>query len=104
MNTPSKPVDVTLESGCTLRDCADMQFLLLSAHVDHDPVVVDGAAVERIDTAGLQLLVAFARRHADAGRRVEWKAASPELLKCSARLGLVEALGMQNIAQEGPRP
>jgi phospholipid transport system transporter-binding protein len=104
MNMPSRPVDLTLEAGCMLRESADMQFLLLSAHADHDPVVVDGGAVERIDTAGLQLLVAFARRQADAGRRLEWQAASPELVKCSTRLGLIEALGMQTIAQEGPRP
>jgi anti-anti-sigma regulatory factor len=67
---------------------------------DGDPVVVDGSAVERIDTAGLQLLVAFARRQKEAGRRLHWEAASPALLSGSARLGLNEALGLGALARE----
>jgi len=81
-----------LDASCTLRETADLQFSLVAA--SGDPVVVDGSAVERVDTAGLQLLVALVRRQQQAGRRIEWKAASPELLKCGERLGLIEALGL----------
>jgi anti-anti-sigma regulatory factor len=81
-----------LDASCTLRESADLQFSLVAA--GGDPVVVDGSGVERVDTAGLQLLVALARRQRQAGRRLEWKAASPELRKCGERLGLVEALGL----------
>ncbi len=63
-----------LDASCTLREAADLQFSLVAA--SGDPVVVDGSAVERIDTAGLQLLVALARRQQQGGRRLEWKAAS----------------------------
>jgi phospholipid transport system transporter-binding protein len=81
-----------LDASCTLRETADLQFSLVAA--TGDPVVVDGSAVERVDTAGLQLLVALAHRQRQGGRRLEWKAASPELLKCGERLGLTEALGL----------
>jgi anti-anti-sigma regulatory factor len=81
-----------LEPCCTLREAADLQFSLLAAN--GNPVVVDGSAVERVDTAGLQLLVALARRQQQAGKRLEWKAASPELMKCGERLGLITALGL----------
>lgn len=81
-----------LDSCCTLRESADLQFSLVAAN--GNPVVVDGSAVERIDTAGLQLLVALARRQQQAGRGFEWKAASAEIIKCGERLGLIGALGL----------
>jgi ABC-type transporter Mla MlaB component len=81
-----------LDPCCTLRESADLQFSLVAAN--GNPVVVDGSGVERIDTAGLQLLVALARSQQQKGRRLEWKAASPELMKCGERLGLVDALGL----------
>jgi anti-anti-sigma regulatory factor len=93
------PFQLKLDAGCTLRDCADLQFSLVAAN--GDPVVVDGSAVERIDTAGLQLLVALARRQQDAGQGLAWRAASPELLKCSRRLGLIDALGLAPLANGG---
>ena len=89
------PFYLKLDSGCTLRDVVDMQFSLVAAN--GDPVIVDGGDVERVDTAGLQLLVALARRQQQAGRRLSWKAASPLLLKCGERLGLIEALGLTTL-------
>lgn len=89
-----------LDASCTLRETADLQFSLVVA--TGDPVVVDGGAVERVDTAGLQLLVALVRRQQHGGRRIEWKAASPELLKCGERLGLLEALGLTDGAGAAP--
>ena len=89
-----------LDASCTLRETADLQFSLVVA--TGDPVVVDGSAVERVDTAGLQLLVALVRRQQQSGRRIEWKAASPELLKCGERLGLLEALGLTGGAGAAP--
>jgi anti-anti-sigma regulatory factor len=83
---------LTLATDCTLRDAADLQFSLVVAN--GNPLVVDGSEVQRIDTAGAQLLVALALRQRDTGRRLEWKAASPELLNCGRRLGLLDVLGL----------
>jgi phospholipid transport system transporter-binding protein len=86
------PFYLKLDPCCTLRESADLQFSLVAAN--GNPVVVDGSAVERIDTAGLQLLVALARRQQQAGRELQWKAASTEIIQCGARLGLIDALGL----------
>lgn len=83
---------LNLDASCTLRETADLQFSLVAAN--GNPVVVNAGDVQRIDTAGLQLLVALAQRQKAAGRALEWKAASPELRQCSARLGLDEVLGL----------
>ena len=85
-----------LESGCTLRDAADLQFSLTAAN--GDPLVIDGTDVQHIDTAGLQLLVALAQRQKQAGGRLEWKGVSQELARCSRRLGVDEALGLDAAA------
>jgi anti-anti-sigma regulatory factor len=83
---------LTLDASCTLRETADLQFSLVIAN--GDPLVIDAGAVERIDTAGLQLLVALVRRQQQTGRRLEWKAVSAELRLCGERLGLLGALDL----------
>jgi anti-anti-sigma regulatory factor len=85
---------LTLEAGCTLRDSIDMQFLLLATDCGSGKVIVDGAQVEHVDTAGLQLLVAFAQAQEKAGRTLQWSGASEQLLRSSRRLGLDGVLGI----------
>ncbi len=88
------PAGLKLEASCTLRDSLDMQFQLLAVDFGDSDVIVDGSAVERIDTAGLQMLLSFAKYQATRGKPVLWTAASPELLRCSQLLGLAGLLGL----------
>lgn len=83
-----------LEASCTLRDSIDMQFQLLAVDFGDADVVVDGSAVERIDTAGLQMLLSFARHQAGRGKTLGWSAVSPELARGSQLLGVAGALGI----------
>lgn len=57
-------------------------------------VVLFGARVEQVDTAGLQLLVVFARELQESGRPWDWDGISPALRKAATRLGLLEVLRM----------
>ena len=83
-----------LEASCTLRDSIDMQFQLLAVDFGDSDVLVDGSAVERIDTAGLQMLLSFTRHQATRGKSVKWSAVSPELSRGSQLLGLDSLLGI----------
>ena len=56
------------------------------------PVELDAAALERCDTAGLQLLVGFARALDDAGRELRWTDVSGRLREAAGLLGLASAL------------
>ena len=87
------PAGLKLEASCTLRDSIDMQFQLLAVDFGDSDVLVDGSAVERIDTAGLQMLVSFAKHQASRGKPVRWTAASAELTRGSQLLGLNDLLG-----------
>ena len=96
------PARLCLGADCTLREAASLKSLLLSTVSPTDHVILEGGAVERIDTAALQLLVAFARREAQAGRRLVWDSASAELRVAGERLGVLEALSLP-ARQEGSR-
>jgi len=79
---------IELPAGCTLRDAAALKTLLVGSVPAGKTVTVAGGAVTRIDTAGLQLLAAFALREQSAGRQLQWHSASAELRAASARIGL----------------
>ena len=79
---------IELPAGCTLRDAAALKTLLAGSACTGGTVTLVGGAVTRIDTAGLQLLAAFALREQSAGRQLQWHSASAELRAASARIGL----------------
>ncbi|MCK9192991.1 MAG: STAS domain-containing protein [Nevskia sp.] len=62
-------------------------------------VVLDGADVQRVHTAVLQLFCLFCRDRRSAGRKVQWQQPSAALLNAAALLGVTTLL---QIAQEEP--
>ncbi|HXC60796.1 MAG TPA: STAS domain-containing protein [Steroidobacteraceae bacterium] len=99
--TAPQRAGLKLESTFTLRDANDMLFQLLAVDFGDAEVLVDGGGVERIDTAGLQMLIAFARHHAARGKSLNWSAVSPELLRSSRLLGVTEALHLNTYLDQG---
>lgn len=57
-------------------------------------LILDGARVSRAHAAGLQVLAAFVRTRAAAGRATHWRDPSPALRKGAASLGLQGALAL----------
>lgn len=51
-------------------------------------VTLDISALQRIDTAGLQVIAAFVRDRGVHSRGVEWRGTSPALSKAAQLLGL----------------
>ncbi len=98
---PRQRAGLKLEASCTLRDSMDMQFQLLAVDFGESEILLDGSAVENIDTAGLQMLVAFAKHYSARGRRIQWTAASAELLRGSRLLGLASELGLEDLPATG---
>ncbi|MGH8270016.1 MAG: STAS domain-containing protein, partial [Steroidobacteraceae bacterium] len=52
----------------------------------------DASALQRIDTAALQLLAAFVRDRRTAGRAVDWRGGTAALESAAALLGLKDML------------
>jgi ABC-type transporter Mla MlaB component len=76
----------------TIRTINALQTELAERLDESGNVQIDGTAVDRVDTAGLQLLAAFVRDMRAEQRAVEWVGCSDALRKAATALGLDAAL------------
>jgi len=74
---------------------ADLREALLEALRGGQPVTLDGSAVERADTAALQVLAAFFQDARSRGIPVRWHSPSAALLQAATLLGMVDILAME---------
>ena len=87
------PMTLALPADFRIAAQAAFKQQLIGA-LAHDTIVLDGGAVERVDTAALQLLVVF-QRELDARQRAPtWLSASPALTEAADVLGLTQILKM----------
>jgi anti-anti-sigma regulatory factor len=70
-----------------------LDWLTRSTQAGCDEARVDAHAVDQVDAAGLQLLVALQRSLAERGVRLHLHAPSATLLEAGAALGLLDRLG-----------
>ena len=80
---------VVLPSDCTIRAIGGLHSCLRRMP---ELAAFDGSAVQRIDRAGMQLLLAFIRERRAACAAVTWSGASPALLAAARALGLTTAM------------
>ena len=77
------PVPVTgrivLGTSCTIHEARDLREQIMVQSVHSGPFEIDGSAVQQIDTAGVQLVVAFALDCLERGVPYAWKGRSPAL-------------------------
>jgi anti-anti-sigma regulatory factor len=79
----------------TIRNAADQKAGLAGLLRSTGPVTVGAGALERVDTAGLQLLAAVVMAAKSAGREFRWESPAPVLRDSAAALGLAEVLGFK---------
>ena len=83
---------LTLAAECTVAEADSLKAELARRLTASEPVTVDVSALQRIDTAGLQLLAAFVRDRRNAGRKVEWRGRASALEAAAGLLGLNDML------------
>jgi phospholipid transport system transporter-binding protein len=76
----------------TIRSITSLQSELAERLDESGGVQIDATAVDRVDTAGLQLLAAFVRDLRAEMRTVEWIGCSDSLRKAATALGLETTL------------
>lgn len=94
MDTQSTPKSegrgaVALPADCTIGAIGVLHERLRTAGRGDS---LDGSTVQRIDAAGLRLLVAFMRERRAAGRTIVWRGMSQVLSEAAQQVGLVEAI------------
>ena len=83
---------LTLSAACTVAEAEALKSQLALRLDESGPVTVDVSAVQRIDTAALQLLAAFVRDRRTAGRGVQWRGRAAALDAAASLLGLRDML------------
>jgi ABC-type transporter Mla MlaB component len=83
---------LTLAADCTVAEADALKSQLARRLQQSEPVIVDVSALQRIDTAGLQLLAAFVRDRRTAGRALEWRGRASALDAAAGLLGLNDML------------
>ncbi|HVS75885.1 MAG TPA: STAS domain-containing protein [Steroidobacteraceae bacterium] len=83
---------LALAAECTAAEADALKSDLSRRLDDPQPVTVDVSALERVDTAGLQLLAAFVRDRRVAGRAVRWRGRATPLGTAARLLGLNDML------------
>jgi ABC-type transporter Mla MlaB component len=90
-----KPSTVlALAAECLVAGASALKESLAKLLDEPQPVTLDITSLQRIDTAGLQVLTAFVRERASHGRAVEWHGAAPALTGAAQLLGLTSLLGL----------
>lgn len=90
--TTGEPV-IVLAANCSVKDAAALKVSLSALVQQSTAVTLDTSAVERIDTATMQLLCAFVRDRSDRNQRVTWLGESQVLQDAARLLGVRAMLG-----------
>jgi ABC-type transporter Mla MlaB component len=73
---------------CTVADAGSLKSGLAKLLESSAAVTLDVSAVQRIDTAGLQVIAAFVRERESHGRQVQWQGSAAALATAARLLGL----------------
>lgn len=82
------PRTVVLGTTCTIEDVAQLRNDLITHLAANKPIIIDATRLERIDTAGVQLLAAFAIDCLEQGIVFAWKQRPAVLEEAIRLLGL----------------
>jgi ABC-type transporter Mla MlaB component len=86
------PATLALAVECMISDASSLKDRLAALLDEPLPVTLDITALQRIDTAGLQVITAFVRERVGHGRGVEWQGTAPILTTAAQLLGLTSLL------------
>ncbi|HYJ39992.1 MAG TPA: STAS domain-containing protein [Steroidobacteraceae bacterium] len=83
-----RPGRVVLGTACTIQEAAAVRAHMLAQAALPGPYEIDGGSVEMVDTAGVQLVVAFALDCLEKGVPYKWSGRSATLEKAIELLGV----------------
>jgi anti-anti-sigma regulatory factor len=93
---------IVLGASCTIHEAAALRAHLIEQAAHPGPYEIDGGAVEHIDTAGLQLVVAFALDCLERSIHYTWSGRSPALEEAIRTLNVGALLESPGAASYSP--
>lgn len=88
---------IELPEQCLLRDAVEYRQRFVDC-VDAESVTVDVGAVDRVDTAFIQVLVSFARTRVAAKRPITWQRVTSEFVASARLLGVQTTLSIPDVS------
>src|SRR5262245_54389765 len=95
---------LALEGVCNIQQAAELKTRLVDALEKGSDLVIDGSAVEEVDTAVVQLLIAATAAARTRGRSLRWQSPSAALRRCAETIGLAAQLDLDAPAQPAEPP
>jgi ABC-type transporter Mla MlaB component len=89
-----KAVSIELTHDLSVINISAVYEILLGHMQNSNDVILDASAINNIDTAGLQLLLAFYRNVSEQNRNISWNKPSRELLEIASIYHLCEEMGL----------
>jgi anti-anti-sigma regulatory factor len=83
---------VALGSACTIHQVQELRAHIMEQTAHPGPYVIDGTDVQQVDTAGVQLVLAFALDCLERGVHYSWTGRSPALEEAVRVLGVAALL------------
>jgi len=85
---PSVSGQLVLGVSCTIHEAQALRTQMLAQAALPGPYEIDGSGVQQVDTAGVQLVVAFALDCLERGATYRWKGRSAALEEAIRVLGV----------------
>jgi len=106
MSAPAKPGDVLRLSGPLTLDTAAGHYRELTSRwaSGTGPSIVDLSATERVDSAGLALLLEWQALAQRRGQHLEFRSASTALVRLARLCGAAELLGLETPLKGNTQP
>ncbi len=104
-NTPAPGAEprtggFAVAAECTVADASSLKTGLSKLLEESGIVTLDIGAVQRIDTAGLQVIATFIRERESHGRQVQWRGHAPAVSAAAKLLGLCALLKLPTPAEQ----
>ncbi|MBX2809454.1 MAG: STAS domain-containing protein [Cellvibrionaceae bacterium] len=90
----AEPISIHCGETLNIASAADLQQQFNSALEKSSTIEIIADAVAKVDTAGLQLMVALNRELERSNGSLLWKTPSEVLLQAAASLGLINPVGL----------
>ncbi|HTT07903.1 MAG TPA: STAS domain-containing protein [Gammaproteobacteria bacterium] len=94
-STVQNHAPITLEPVITISEAAALKDQLLPHIGRSGEIIIDGSRVESVDTAALQVLLAFVRSARAQGAIIRWSGISSALQNAAQLLGIARLISLQ---------
>ncbi len=90
---------IKLPNELTIAQVDSYKSQILPQIDDLDVITIDDGDLARIDTIGVQFMIAVLTYITDQGKQIQWKSNSSVLKESVTQLGINEAIFLQYIAE-----